>query len=78
MRSLSLVMSECFLSGRGQGHASNFYIVDLENFATASRGYTGDIHNSTVICLFMTPITQWKPLGRVMVECTCLLHIGPP
>ena len=37
MQSLSLVMSECFLSGRGQGHVSNFYIVDLENFATASR-----------------------------------------
>jgi len=35
-------MSECFLSGRGQGHVSNFYIVDLENFATASRRYTGD------------------------------------
>ena len=30
------VMSECSLSGRGQGHVSNFYIVDLENFATAS------------------------------------------
>ena len=37
-------MSECSLSGRGQGHVSNFYIVDLENFATASRRYTGDIH----------------------------------
>ena len=37
MRSLSLAMSECSLSGRGQGHVSNFYIVDLENFATASR-----------------------------------------
>ena len=46
MRSLSLVMSECSLSGHGQGHMSNFYIVDLENFATASRRYTGDIHNS--------------------------------
>ena len=34
MQSLSLVMSECFLSGRGQGHESHFYIVDLENFAT--------------------------------------------
>ena len=34
MRSLSLVMSECSLS---QGHVSNLYIVDLENFATASR-----------------------------------------
>ena len=30
MQSLSLVMSECFLSGRGQGHVSKFYIVDLE------------------------------------------------
>ena len=46
MRSLSLVMSECSLSGRGQGQVSNFYIVDFENFATASRRYTGDIHNS--------------------------------
>jgi len=54
MQSLSLVTSECFLSGRSQGHLSNFYVVDLENFATASRRYTGDIHNSTVIGLFMT------------------------
>jgi len=46
MRSLSHVMSVCSLSGRRQGHVSNFYIVDLENFATASRLYTGDIHNS--------------------------------
>jgi len=30
MRSLSLVLSEFSLSGRGQGHVSNFYIVDLE------------------------------------------------
>jgi len=78
MRSLCLVMSECFLSGRGQGHVSNFYVVDLENFAAASRRYyTGDIHNSPVVGLFMTPLGQWKRLDRVMVECTCLLHIGP-
>ena len=70
-------MSECFLSGRGQGHVSNFYIVDLENFATASRRYTGDIHNSPVVGLFMTATGQWKRLDRVMVECTGLLHIGP-
>jgi len=70
-------MSECSLSERGQGHVSNFYIVDLENFATASRQYTDDIHNSSVVGLFMTPIGQWKRLGRVMVECTCLLHIAP-
>ena len=54
----------------------NFYIVDLENFATASRRITGDIHNTSVIGLFMTPIGQWKRLDRVMVECTCLLYIG--
>jgi len=70
-------MSECILSGRGQSHVSNFYIVDLENFATASRRYTGDIHNKSVLGLFMTPIRQWKRLHRVMVECTCLLNIGP-
>ena len=29
-----------YLYGRGQGHVSNFYIVDLESFATASRRYT--------------------------------------
>ena len=70
-------MSEWSLSGRGQGHVSNFYIVDLENFATASRRYTGDIHKSSEVGLFMTPIGQWKRLDRIMLECTCLLHIGP-
>ena len=40
------MISEYSLSGCGQGHVSNFYIVDLENFATGSRRYTGDIHNS--------------------------------
>ena len=54
MRSLSLVMSECTLSGRGQNLVSNFYIVDLENFATASRWYAGDIYNSSVANLFIT------------------------
>jgi len=32
------VMSEYSLSGRGQGNVSNFYIVDLENFATQVVG----------------------------------------
>ena len=44
MRSLSLLMSECSLSGRGHGHVSNFYTVDFKNFATPSRRYTRDIH----------------------------------
>jgi len=73
---MSPVMSACSLSGRGQGHVSNFYIVDLENFATASRRYTGDIHNSSVVGLFMTHMRQWERLGRVVVECTRLLHIA--
>jgi len=55
---------------------NSFYIVDLENFVTASRWYTGDIHNTSVMGLFMTPVRQWKQLDCVMVECTCLLHIG--
>ena len=33
------------LSGRGQGHVSNFYIVVLENFTTASRRCTGVTSN---------------------------------
>jgi len=51
MPSLSLAISECSLSGRGHGHVSNFYI--LQNFDTGSRPYTGDIHNSTVVGLFI-------------------------
>jgi len=34
-------MTGCPLSRRGQGHMSNFYIVDLKNFATASRRCSG-------------------------------------
>ena len=74
MWSVSLVMSECSLSGRGHGHVSNFYIVDLQNFTTVSCQYTGDIHNSSMVGLFMTPTGQWKWLDRVVVGCTCLLH----
>ena len=58
-------MSECSLSGRGQGHVSNLYIVDLKNFATASRRYTGDMHNATVVGLFMTHCLQLHAIGLV-------------
>jgi len=57
-------------------HLSNFYIANLENFATASRRYAGAIHNSTVVGLFMTPTGRRKRLDNVVVECTCLLHIA--
>jgi len=36
-------MTGCSISGRDQGHVSNFYIVDFENFARASRWCTGVI-----------------------------------
>jgi len=37
-------MTDFPLSGRGEGHVSNFYILDLENFATASRRCIGMIN----------------------------------
>jgi len=43
MWSICLV-TDCPLNGRGQGHVSNFYILDLENFATASRRCNGVIN----------------------------------
>ena len=70
MWSPSLVMSECSLSGRGQGHVSNFYIVDLENF----------LHSKSSVYRWYTQLDRrrfvydtWdngSRLGRVMVECT--------
>ena len=72
MQSLNLVMSGFSLSWRGQGHMSNYYIVDLENFATASRRYTGDIHNSTVIGLFMTPETMGADSVASWLSAHCL------
>jgi len=59
------VISEFSLSGRGQGRMSNFHVVtdvDLENFATASRRYTGDIHISAPLKL--------RPYGAIQI---CLL-----
>jgi len=69
-------MSECSLCGRGQGHVSNFYIVDLENFATASRRYTGDIHSSTVVGLFMTPVTMGADSVASWLSARCLSRIA--
>ena len=69
-------MSECSLSGRGRGHVSNFYIVDLENFATASRRYTGDIHNSTVVGLIMTLKTMGADSVASWLSAYCLSRIA--
>jgi len=46
------------------GHVSSFYIVDLENFDTAIRQNTGDIHNSSVVGLFMTHETMKATRSR--------------
>ena len=75
MWSLSFAMSECSLSGRGQGHVSNFYIVDLENFAIASGRYTG-IHSSTVVGLFMTPETMGADWVASWLSAHCLSRIA--
>jgi len=69
-------MSECSISGRGQGHMSIFYIVNLENFATASRRYTGDIHNSTIVGLFMTPETVGADSVASWLNARCLSRIA--
>jgi len=37
------VMTNCPLSGRGEGHVSNFYILDLDNL-TASHQCIGVIN----------------------------------
>ena len=77
MWSLSLVMSECCLSGRGHSHVSNFYIVNLENFATASRRQTGDIYNSTSsVCLWH--LRQWKPTRSRHGWVHIVYHALPP
>jgi len=73
MWSLSHVMSACSLSGRGQGHVSNFYIVDLENF-TASRRYTGYIYKSSVVGLFITPETMRATRSRRGWVQTFIIH----
>ena len=69
MQSLSLVMSECFVSGRGHGHVSNFYIVDLENFATEVVGiqviYTTRRHRFVYDTLPPTiPPTSYHRFGQ--------------
>ena len=55
---------------------SNFYIVDLENFATARRLYTGDIQNSAVVSLFMTPETMGVDSVASWLSAHCLSRIA--
>ena len=59
------------LSGRGEGHISIFYILDLENFATASRRCTGviNVDGQLVDYAYMT-------IKDIVAECTSLLYVG--
>ena len=59
--------------GHGQGHVSDFYILDLENFTTASRRCIGMINK-----LVDGHLVEYmlKTVERVMAECTSLLYVG--
>jgi len=66
-------MTDCPLSGRGQGHVGNFYIVDLEK--TSPQQVVGVqvlSTNSSTVSLWITPTT----VKRVVAECTSLLYVG--
>jgi len=76
MWNLSLVLSECCLNGHAQGHVSNFNIVNLETFATASRRYTGDIHSSIVFDLFTTPEIMGVNSAASRLSAHCLSCIA--
>jgi len=65
-----LALTGCPLSGRGQGHVSNFYILDLENFVTGSRRCTGVINVDGQLVDLPTTVE------RVVAECTSLLYVG--
>ena len=69
MRNLSLVMSECSLSGRGQGHMSNFYIVDLRKFrhskSSVYRWYTQLDRCRFVYDTYKTMKATWMRHGWV-------------
>ena len=80
MQSLSLVMSECFLSGRGQGHMSNFLTCGLRKFrhskSSVYRWYTqiADLHMAqqmllplTVPC-FRLVLSFWYRLTQVVPD----------
>jgi len=53
-------MTDCPLSGRGQGHVSNFYVLYLENVATACLRCIGVVNKnpSTVIIIIIIIIMQ--------------------
>jgi len=63
-------MSGGTLSGRCQGHLSNFCILDLAIVATASRQCTCVMNVDGQLVDYTTTVK------RVVAECTSLLHVG--
>jgi len=63
-------MTDFPLSGCGHGHMSNFYILDLENVATASCRCGQQ--QSSMTSLWITPTM----VERVVAGCTSLLYVG--
>jgi len=66
-------MTDCPLSGRGQGDVSIFYILDLENVATASLGV---LVLSTKLVDGQLVDYTYTTVERVVAECTSLLYVG--
>ena len=73
MWSISLVMTDCPPSGRGQGHVSNFYILDLENFASASHRRLSAINK----LIIGQHVDYAYGVERVVAECTSLVDCNP-
>ena len=74
MWSLSLFMSECLQSGRGQGHVSNFYIVDLKKFrhskSSVYRWYSQHVRGRFVYDTYKTMEATRSRHGRVYMFIT--------
>ena len=73
---IKLVMTDCPPSGHGQGHVSNFYILDLENFATAILQCIGVINklvNSQLVDYTYDGRTRWWMHKFVMCSSTVTL-----
>ena len=77
MWSLSLVMSECSLSVRGQGHVSNFYTVDLEISPQQVVGIQVIyITRPSSVCLWH--LRQWEPTRSHHGWVHIVYHALPP
>jgi len=67
-------MTDCPLKWRGQGHVSNFYIMDLGNFATTSRRCIQVLStNSSTVGVWITPMLNAQVYYKLtLVDCNPL------